>query len=85
MSSHAQNQVHKDSKIIGVYEYWVDETAYPPYVLIVGKEGEQFHVYDPKDNYEIIYSSLTYSDIVHWLHEDDYIRVSKAAQWDVAA
>ena len=57
----------------------------PPYVLIVGKEDNQFNIYDPKDNYEVVYSSSTYSDIVHWLHEDEYIRISKAAQWDIAA
>ena len=85
MSSHVQNQTHEDNKLIGACEYWVDETAYPPYVLIVGNEDKQFKVYDPKENYEVAYSSPTYSDVVHWLHEDEYVRVSKAAQWDVAA
>lgn len=57
-------------------ELWVDPTAVPPYVLILLGDSEgKCCVFDPTQNYKIIFSSSSYQEAKLWLLEDEYERV----------
>ncbi len=57
-------------------ELWVDPTASPPYVLILLSDTDgRSCIYDPTQNYQIVFSSDTYEEAKLWLLEDEYERV----------
>ncbi|MBW4595590.1 MAG: hypothetical protein KME46_22460 [Brasilonema angustatum HA4187-MV1] len=57
-------------------ELWVDPTASPPYVLIlVGDSSGLSWIYDPSQNYQLVFKSDTYSEAKLWLLEDKYEQV----------
>jgi hypothetical protein len=57
-------------------ELWIDPTAAPPYTLILlTDEAGNSSVYDPAQNYKVIFSG-TYQDTKLWLLEDEYERVN---------
>ncbi len=57
-------------------ELWVDRSASPPYVLmLLANESGNCCIYDPKQDYEAIYSSSNYQEAKLWLLEDEYERV----------
>ena len=62
-------------------ELWVDPTASPPYVLILLGDGSgNSCVYDPAQNYQIVFSSSNYQEAKLWLLEDEYERVERRLQ-----
>lgn len=57
-------------------ELWVDPTASPPYVLILlCDEQENCSIYDPAQNYQVVFTGFSYQDAKLWLLEDEYERV----------
>jgi len=54
-------------------EVWVDPMLSPPYVLLLlGDPAGSCHVYDPAENYKVVFSSETYDEAQNWLLEDEY-------------
>jgi len=67
-------------------ELWVDSTASPPYVLILlGDKSGTSCVYDPAENYQVVFSSSTYEEAKLWLLEDEYERVERRIQSEQVA
>ena len=62
-------------------ELWIDPTASPPYVLLLlgGASGET-KIYDPAEQYQVVFSSPTYQEAKLWLLEDEYERVEQRLQ-----
>lgn len=57
-------------------ELWVDPTASPLYVLILlCDEQENCGIYDPAQNYQVVFTGSSYQDAKLWLLEDEYERV----------
>lgn len=58
------------------YEVWADDTARPPYVLMMlgDSSGQLFDIYDPGEKY-VLYSTNSYQDAMFWLTEDEYTKV----------
>jgi hypothetical protein len=57
-------------------EIWVDPTSVPPYVLmLLGDDEDNFCIFDPKEGYEIVFTSSSYEEAELWLLEDEYERV----------
>jgi hypothetical protein len=45
----------------------------PPYILLLlGDPAGNCRVYDPVENYQIVFSSATYDEAQTWLLEDEY-------------
>ncbi|MDZ4875312.1 MAG: hypothetical protein CLLPBCKN_004708 [Chroococcidiopsis cubana SAG 39.79] len=44
----------------------------PPYILLLGDPAGSCHVYDPAENYKVVFSSATYDEAQTWLLEDEY-------------
>jgi hypothetical protein len=70
-------------------ELWVDPTASPPYVLILlgillGDGSGNSCVYDPAQNYQIVFSSSDYQEAKLWLLEDECERVERRLQLSAA-
>lgn len=57
-------------------ELWVDPTASPPYVLLLlcDEQGNCI-IYDPAQNYQVVFTGSSYQDAKLWLLEDEYERV----------
>jgi hypothetical protein len=67
-------------------ELWIDPTASPPYVLILlGDSSGKSCIYDPTQNYQVVFSSDTYEEAKFWLLEDEYERVEGRLPVSVAA
>jgi hypothetical protein len=45
-------------------EVWIDPMLSPPYILLL--------LYDPAENYKVVFSSATYDEAQIWLLEDEY-------------
>ncbi|KPQ32190.1 MAG: hypothetical protein HLUCCO16_20580 [Phormidium sp. OSCR] len=59
-------------------ELWIDRTASPPYVLILlSHESGKTQIYDPAEDYQVIFASETYQEAKLWLLEDEYERVEQ--------
>jgi len=59
-------------------ELWIDPTASPPYVLILlGHDSGATQIYDPAEQYQVIFSGSTYEEAKLWLLEDEYERVEQ--------
>jgi hypothetical protein len=66
-------------------ELWVDPTASPPYVLILlGDNSGNSCIYDPAQNYQIVFASSSYEEAKLWLLEDEYERVERRLQVEAA-
>lgn len=61
------------------YEIWVDDTMSTPcpYTLVViGDPANQaFSIFDPKEDYKVLFKSDDYEVLKKWLLEDEYTRV----------
>lgn len=57
------------------YEVWADDTAAPPYLLMVESLAAGFRVIDPQENRRTIFEATTYDEVRLWLLEDEYTRV----------
>jgi hypothetical protein len=58
-------------------ELWIDPTASPPYTLVLlSDRAGNSTVYDPAQNYQVVFSSSTYEKARLWLLEDEYERVN---------
>ncbi len=67
-------------------ELWIDPTAFPPYILILlGDKSGNSCVYDPAQNYQVVFSSCTYEEAKLWLLEDEYERVDRRIQSEQVA
>ena len=54
-------------------EVWIDPMLSPPYILLLlGDSAGSCRVYDPAENYKIVFSSATYGEAQTWLLEDEY-------------
>jgi hypothetical protein len=54
-------------------EVWIDPMLSPPYVLLLlGDPAGGCFVYDPSENYKVVFSSATYDEAQTWLLEDEY-------------
>ncbi|PSB17409.1 hypothetical protein C7B61_15895 [filamentous cyanobacterium CCP1] len=54
-------------------EVWIDPMLSPPYILLLlGDSAGNCRVYDPAENYQIVFSSVTYEEAQTWLLEDEY-------------
>ncbi len=82
MSSHAQNLADNWE----FTELWIDPTASPPYVLILLSDSSgKSCVYDPNQNYQLVFKSDTYQEAKLWLLEDEYERVEGRLPASVSA
>jgi len=58
------------------YEVWADDTARPPYLLILLADAKEqsFDIYDPGE--KVVRETVgTYQDAMFWLTEDEYTKV----------
>ncbi|AFY90533.1 MAG: hypothetical protein CLLPBCKN_007804 [Chroococcidiopsis cubana SAG 39.79] len=54
-------------------EVWIDPMLSPPYILVLlGDSAGNCRVYDPAENYKVVFSSATYEEAQIWLLEDEY-------------
>jgi hypothetical protein len=54
-------------------EVWIDPMLSPPYILLLlGDPAGSCRVYDPAENYKVVFSSATYDEAQIWLLEDEY-------------
>lgn len=82
MLSHAQNLADNWE----FTELWIDPTASPPYVLILLSDSSgKSCVYDPNQNYQLVFKSNTYQEAKLWLLEDEYERVEGRLPASVSA
>lgn len=82
MSYHAQNLADNWE----FTELWIDPTASPPYVLILLSDSSgKSCVYDPNQNYQLVFKSDTYQEAKLWLLEDEYERVEGRLPASVSA
>ncbi len=57
-------------------EIWVDPTSVPPYVLmLLGDDKNNFCIFDPTEDYKIVFACSSYEEARLWLLEDEYERV----------
>jgi hypothetical protein len=71
-SSPVQSQV-SDWKFV---ETWIDPTSEIPYVLLlIADEVGAYKIYDPKENYAVIFASHSYDEVKSFLMEDEYEQV----------
>ena len=59
------------------FEVWADDTAKPPYVLILlsNTDGTTFDIYDPGEK-TVRHSTHSYQEAMFWLTEDEYTKVA---------
>ena len=58
-------------------EIWADTLISPPYILMLVKETSgKFRIYNPAQNYQVIFSSDNYEAAKMWLLEDEYERLN---------
>ncbi|NMG10658.1 MULTISPECIES: hypothetical protein [Brasilonema] len=82
MLSHAQNLADNWE----FTELWIDPTASPPYVLILLSDSSgKSCIYDPSQNYQLVFNSNTYLEAKLWLLEDEYERVEGRLRASVSA
>ena len=67
-------------------ELWIDPTASPPYILILLSDSYgKSCVYDPSQNYCLLFTSDNYEEAKLWLLEDEYERVEGRLRASVSA
>lgn len=52
-------------------EVWVD-TSLPYVLLLLSDRAAHWYVYDPADQYKVIFASPDYEEVKLWLLEDEY-------------
>jgi hypothetical protein len=54
-------------------EVWIDPMLSPPYLLLLlgDKEGN-CRIYDPAEDYRMVFSTTNYEEAKLWLLEDEY-------------
>ncbi|MCL1474030.1 hypothetical protein [Argonema antarcticum] len=58
-------------------EIWADTLISPPYILMLVKEKSgKFCIYNPAQNYKVIFTADNYDDAKMWLLEDEYERLN---------
>ena len=74
MSFHAQNQAKLSNwKFI---EMWVDPSSDLPYVLmLVGDVDGSYTLYDPTEEYKVVYAARDYEKVKDFLLEDEYVQI----------
>lgn len=54
-------------------EVWIDPMLLPPYILLLlGNASGSCRVYDPAENYKVVFTGATYDETQTWLLEDEY-------------
>lgn len=54
-------------------ELWIDTGLNPPYVLqLIQQQDGQYHIIDPQENSNVLYTTASYDDARFWLSEDEY-------------
>ncbi len=54
-------------------EVWIDPMLTPPYILLLlGDSSGCCCVYDPAENYKVVFTGATYNETETWLLEDEY-------------
>jgi len=54
-------------------EVWIDPMRSPPYILmLLGDSSGSCRLYDPAENYKVIFAAATYDEAQIWLLEDEY-------------
>ncbi len=54
-------------------EVWIDPMLTPPYILLLlGDSSGCCSVYDPAENYQVVFTGATYNETETWLLEDEY-------------
>lgn len=82
MLSHAQNLADNWE----FTELWIDPMASPPYILILLSDSSgNSSIYDPNQNYQLVFKSNTYEEAKLWLLEDEYERVEGRLKASVLA
>jgi hypothetical protein len=67
-------------------EIWVDSTAIPPYILLLlGDKQGNCSIYDPKENYRLVFACSSYQEAKLWLLEDEYEQIKGRLEIDEAA
>jgi hypothetical protein len=58
-------------------EIWADTLISPPYILMLVREKSgKFCIYNPAQNYKVIFTSDNYDVAKMWLLEDEYERLN---------
>ena len=68
----------------GWFEVWADETADPPYVLLVrpAPDAGEVEVLDPSKEYTVVHTAASYEDAKLWLLEDEFLCVHGRVRHD---
>lgn len=75
MLSHELNQ-DEQIKNWQFLEVWIDPILFPPRVLLLlGDQEGCCDIYDPENQYKLIFKSKTYEQANSWLLEDEYERL----------
>jgi hypothetical protein len=54
-------------------EVWIDPMLSPPYILLLlGDSSGSCRVYDPAEDYKVVFTGATYDEAQTWLLEDEY-------------
>ncbi|MBD2290566.1 hypothetical protein H6F92_17960 [Microcystis wesenbergii FACHB-1317] len=54
-------------------EVWIDTLISPPYILLLLAESSgNYHVYDPSEGYQVVFTGASYEEAENWLLEDEY-------------
>jgi hypothetical protein len=54
-------------------EVWVDPLLSPPYILLLLSDSiDNCCVYDPAENYKVLFTASSYNEAETWLLEDEY-------------
>jgi len=76
MVSTTSSPVHSQVSDWKFVEIWIDPTSEIPYVLLlIADEAEEYKIYDPKENYTVIFASSSYDEVKNFLVEDEYEQV----------
>jgi hypothetical protein len=68
------------------FEVWADDSTDPPYLLLVRPDPEEANIvliYDPKENYSVVYRASDYDSAQMWLLEDEYTLLHGRALLDL--
>ena len=69
-SSPAQDRVKNNWEFT---EVWIDPMLSPPYILLLLCDSEDnCQIYDPAQDYKVVFSSNNYDVAKSWLLEDEY-------------
>jgi len=65
-------------------EVWIDPYLSPPYILLLlGDNSGNCCIYDPAQQYKIVYTCQSYQEAENWLLEDEYEPVEGRLQQSI--